>query len=149
MAERGALERGHIRLALIRELASGEQTQAALAEKYGVSTAAVSQFKDRHALRIDEVRRNADQEYAGVWIAEKRNRIEELQGVVEYCHDLLGDSEKQARVNVGTAEVIRTALSALHQASEELGQLPARGLRHEGGVSVRYVIEGVDPEAYA
>jgi hypothetical protein len=109
----------------------------------------VSEFKERHALRIAEVRQNAADEYAGIWIADKKNRIEELRSHVDYCRNLLDDPDRQARVNVGTAEILGAARQALHAASEELGQLPARGIKHEGGVSVRYEIAGVDPDAYA
>ena len=127
------LEKPHIRLALIRDLATGAGTQTELAAKYGVDQSAVSRFQQRHQLRIEEVRRNADDEYAGIAFAQKRNRIEQHVEFVEYCTNLLGDPEKQAKVNVGTAEIIRAAQSSLHSISEELGQLPARGLKHEDG----------------
>jgi predicted transcriptional regulator len=143
------LEEPPTRLALIRELATGAGTQTELAAKYGVSQPSVSEFAQRHARAIDEVRRNADDEYAGIAYALKRNRIAEYADQIGYCRSLLDDPVKQVRVNVGTAEILRTAQSALHAISEELGQLPARGLKHEGDVSVRYVIEGVDPEAYS
>ena len=143
------LEDPPTRLELIRELAVGSATQTALADKYGVSQPSVSEFAKRHARAIDEVRRNADDEYAGIAYARKANRVAEYADQIAYCRSLLDDPDKQAKVNVGTAEILRTAQQALHHISEELGQLPARGLKHEGGVSVRYVIEGVDPEAYS
>jgi Trp operon repressor len=149
VAKRGVLEHPSVRVDLIRELAEGKATHGELAEKYGVARQSIDEFAQRHALRIAEVRQNAADEYAGIWIADKRKRVEELRSHVDYCRELLDDPDRQARVNVGTAEILRAAQSALHAASEELGQLPARGVKHEGGVSVRYVIEGVDPDAYA
>ena len=143
------LEHPSVRVDLIRELAEGKHTQQQLADKYDVTQPAISDFARRHRLRIEEVRRSVDQEYAGVWVADKRKRVEEYLSQIEYCRSLLDDPDKQAKVNVGTAEIIRTAQSALHAVSEELGQLPARAVKHEGGVSVRYEIAGVDPDAYA
>jgi hypothetical protein len=161
VAEPGALERPHVRLKLIRELATGEKSNRALAKDFDVTAQAVDAFKKRHAARIAEVAARLDDEFAGLWIAQKAARIETLQSQVEHIADLLEpQTEEQAKaadeeyvrqrmagVNVSTAELMRTAQSALRAVSEELGQLPARTVRHEGGVSVRYEVAGVDLEA--
>lgn len=141
------LERPHVRLQLIRELAKGEATQRELGQRYGVTQPAIANFAKRHAARIDEVRGKLDDEFAGLWIAQKANRIEVLQGQVDDIAEMMSDPEKAARAGVQAAEMFRTAQSALRAVSEELGQLPARTVRHEGGVSVRYEVAGVDLEA--
>jgi hypothetical protein len=132
---------------LIRELAKGERTHRELAEELAVSGQAVDAFAKRHAARIAEVAARLDDEFAGLWIAEKANRIEVLQGQVDDIADLMADPESAAKAGVQAAEMFRTAQSALRAVSEELGQLPARTVRHEGGVSVRYEVVGVDTEA--
>lgn len=149
MQNHGVLEKPYNRLALIRELAVGDQKQTDLAKKYGVTPQAVSAFADRHRLRIEAVRRDVENEFAGIAYANLSNRVEMLNGLVEYATGLLEDPERQARLSVGTAEILGQVRATAHEIAEQLGQLPARGVRHEGGQTVRYVIEGVDPDAYA
>lgn len=156
MAERGALERAHVRLQLIRELAAGEVPRGKLAKRYGVAPSSVTEFAHRHAARIAEVQSKLDDEYAGLWIAAKANRLAEYQQQVDYVADLLADDDRmdaeedrgrRAGVNVSTAELMRTAQSALKAVAEELGQLPNRmSVQHDGSVSVRYEVVGVAPE---
>ena len=143
------LEHPPTRLALIRQLAEGTKTQTELAAEHGVTQPSISQFAAKYAQRVQAVRADLDNEYAGISYADTKNRVEMLAGQIDFVAELLDDPERQAKVNVGTAELVRAAQQAAHAISEELGQLPARGLKHEGGVSVRYVIEGVDPDAYA
>lgn len=140
------LERPHVRLKLIRELAAGEATQVELAQRYGVTQPAIANFKKRHAERIASVRDRLDDEFAGIVFAGKANRIEMLSQQIEDVTSILADPETAARAGVQYAEMARTAQTAARAISEELGQLPARTLKHEGGVSVRYEVVGVDPE---
>lgn len=149
MGNHGVLEKPYNRLALIRELAVGDQKQTELAKKYGVSDQAISDFKERHQLRIAEVKADVANEFAGIAYANLSNRVEMLHGLVEYAHGLLEDPERQARLSVGTAEILGQVRATAHEIAEQLGQLPARGVRHEGGQTVRYEIVGVDPDAYA
>jgi hypothetical protein len=83
--------RGALRSELIRELAVGDRTHEQLGEKYGRSTQAVHQFSARNA---DEIRlakqalvADPSDEYAGVAIAKKLNRIadadKDLADVIE------------------------------------------------------------------
>lgn len=146
MAEAGALERGHVRQRLIRELATGEHTQAELGRRHGVSRQAVSAFAAKHAERIADVASRLDDEFAGLWIASKTARIAELEAQVDRLTELLTDPEVAARANVGVAEVERTIQSAIRNVSEELGQLPARvQVQHSGSLDVR--LNGVDLDA--
>jgi hypothetical protein len=146
VAEAGALERGHVKVRLIREIAKGEKSNGALGKEFGVSAEAVRLFKHRHAARIEQVAAKLDDDFAALWVADKANRIAEYQQQVDDIADLMADPERAAKAGVQAAEMMRTAQSALRAVSEELGQLPARTVRHEGGVSVRYEVVGVSPE---
>lgn len=147
MAKPGALERGHVKAKLVRELAKGERSTTQLAADFDVSRQAVDQFAKRNTARILEVSKRLDDEFAGIAFADKVNRVAMLSQQIEDVTEILADPETAARAGVQYAEMARAAQSAARAISEELGQLPARTVRHEGGVSVRYVVEGVDPGA--
>jgi hypothetical protein len=133
-ARKGHLDRGWVRHRLIREIAIGDRTGAQLAEQYGVSQTSMSAFKKRNALEIEEVRNHLADEYAGVWVAEKKARIQEYQQAAEKMAD--GRSPRNA-------EVLVTILKAV---AEELGQLPARTQVQVNTQNVTYEIVGIDPE---
>lgn len=130
--KKGVLEKPWIRQSLIRELAQSEK-QRDLATKYGVTEGAITQFKTRHALRIEEVRQNLDDEFAGLWIAKKQNRIEIYQN----------DLEMLEIINNPDNIKIKTAL--LKGVAEELGQLPPK-VNVQVNQPITYHIEGVDPD---
>lgn len=133
-AVKGHLERGWVAHRLIRDFALGEKTGTQLAEQYGVSVTAISQFKKRHALEIEEVRNNLADEYAGVWVAQKIDRIREYQQAAEKMAQ--GSSPRNAEVLV----------SILKAVAEELGQLPARTQVQVNTANVTYEIVGIDPD---
>jgi|SRR5690606_10322564 len=133
-AVKGHLERGWVAHRLIRDFALGEKTGVQLAEQYGVSVTAISQFKKRHALEIEEVRNNLADEYAGVWVAQKINRIREYQQAAEKMAQ--GSTPRSAEVLV----------SILKAVAEELGQLPARTQVQVNQANVTYEIVGIDPD---
>jgi hypothetical protein len=137
----GKLERGRHRLELIRDLAAGEENQTQLAGKYGVAQSSISEFAKRHAEEIRTVVGKLHDEYAGLWIANKANRVAEVQGMVEDIEGMIDDAIKNALpVDL---DLFRIKMAALRQVSEELGQLPARvTVKHEG--SVKMIVEGVD-----
>src|SRR5690606_31588728 len=119
---------------LIRDFALGEKTGVQLAEQYGVSVTAISQFKKRHALEIEEVRNTLADEYAGVWAAQNINRIREYQqAAANMCH---GPIPRGADVLV----------SILKPVAAELGQLPARTQVQVNQANVTYEIVGIDPD---
>jgi hypothetical protein len=146
----GALSRGHVKVALIRALATGEKSHRKLAAEHGVSPQAVDQFAERNADRIAAVAADLDNEFAGLWIADKRSRLAEYQAQADYIEALLNsdqdeepaDGKGRNRVTVSVAELLRTAQSALRAASEELGQLPGRVSVQITG-DVHYAVEGV------
>lgn len=140
---------------MARDLAMTVAPQSVLAEKYGVSEAAISQFKARKAEEIAEIAAAADDEYAGMWIAKKVARLAELENIFDQAMTptpkVFGKDADQVCDPV-TGEPVyevdgRAAMQALKQAAEELGQLATR-VQLNGGIEVRtnYTIEGVSPD---
>jgi hypothetical protein len=107
----GKLERPGIRRKLIHELARGEKTQVQLADEYGVVPSSITEFKQRHVDRIAEVAQALEDEFAGLWIAQKSERLDQLQELYE------GDDDP---------ERVRLRKELLRAAAEELGQIPNR-----------------------
>lgn len=143
MAKPGALERGYVRVKLIRELALGELTQAELARRYDVSAPAMTKFVQRHAERIAEVASKLDDQFAGIAFADKVNRVAELSADVESIAELLADPETAASAGVQYAEMVNSKRATLRAIADELGQIPARvQVAHSGSLDVR--INGVD-----
>jgi hypothetical protein len=124
--------RGRHKLALIRLLAVGELTQAELAEEFGVTQPSIAAFKKRNLAEIQHVKANLEDEFAGLWIARKKDRVAELEDIAErFARPGLDPKHAQIR------------LRALRQASEELGQLR---IQIDTNAQVEYSVEGVDPE---
>lgn len=119
---------------LCRELAAGEVTRASLARKYGVSRSAITQFAKRNKGRIDEIKASLDDEYAGLWIARKRNRVAALQADYEMA---------AAEGRASHHEWVKARVQITHAVAEELGQLPNRTQLTIGG-TVRHELVGVD-----
>ena len=93
-------------------------------------------FAKRHQAEIDELKANADDAFAGLWIADKSARMAAYQADLE----LSGTGKYGSHW-----EQIRTRTQILKQVAEELGQMPPRA-----GIvviPVTHVIEGVDVEA--
>lgn len=133
-AYKNHLERGWVKQRLVREIALGDMTGVALAERYGVSTTSISAFKKRHAFEIEEVRNHLADEYAGLWVQQKMNRIAELQQAAEKMAN--GTSPRNQ-------EVLVTILKAV---AEELGQLPARTQVQVNTAEVTYQVVGINVE---
>jgi hypothetical protein len=139
---------------LIRELALTDATQVSLARKYDVTEGAITQFKQKHAEAIAAVRADADNEFAGILIAQKAARLaayEEQHRIamtptpkVSNKGTIVFDPETGDpvyEVNLGAAN------QTLKQAAEEMGQLPTR-LQIQGDMqtTTTYRVEGVSPE---
>lgn len=140
----GILSRGYVKLEVMRLLAAGELSQTQIAEKYGVSPAAMTQFKQRNAEGIEEIRvamvRGVGDELAGLWIAKKANRISEYQNQI----DRIAEKAEAADWKI-SSEWIKTAQTAIRSVAEELGDLAKSQVTVNG--TVHYTVEGVDPEA--
>lgn len=130
------LERAHVRWKLIRELAGSGKTQTQLAEEYGVSTTAISQFKARHLTAIEEQARDQENAFSSLWVAEKGARLAELQDDIEQLADLATDGED--------LDAFKIKHAALMQVAKELGQIPSSAGVKVDLPPVTFKIEGVD-----
>lgn len=142
---------------IVRLLAAQELSLGQIAERYNCTPQAVGQFRDRNAEEIAAVRANMDNEFAGLAIASKVNRVALLQeiaekalqpvpkisanGKVTYVTNEDGESEMVMEVDV------RAAMAALKQVAEELGQLVARTqMTGDMQTTTTYRIESVNVE---
>ena len=83
-ANQYALERPiQRRYAVQRDIAEGKLTRAAIAKKYRVTAPSITEFANRHADAIAEMASNIEDEYAGLWIADKRSRLQVYQANAE------------------------------------------------------------------
>lgn len=77
------LYRGRARLALLKDLALNEWSDAAIAQSVGVPTEIITDFRLTYENEISEVRAalagRLAVESAGLWISKKQNRLAELQ----------------------------------------------------------------------
>src|ERR1044072_4138791 len=87
----GKLSRGRTKVFLLRELAVGAVSKTKLAERLGVTVMAVSIFEKNHAEEITAIREDLENEWAGLWIATKRDRLAELQQMYEDNEVLLAE----------------------------------------------------------
>jgi len=124
----------HRQREVIREIAAGELTHAAIAARWGVTRQAITALAGHHAREIDEIRANLDDEFAGLWAASKQNRIAAYQDEIERL-----DTNRNANHH----EWSKARQAALRAVADELGQIPARmTLTMTGTVTHRLV--GVD-----
>lgn len=162
------LEPAHIKQRLIRELAEQKKTQAVLAKEYGVSHPSIVSFKQRHKRRIEAVRADLENEFAGLWIADKSARVAHYEATIEQLdaqifRALEGLTDREsivAQLMSGTAvedidvagdisdtltRLMKEKARALRAVAEELGQLPSRVQVNLGaGTSATLKLEGVD-----
>lgn len=122
---------------LERDLARNEIPRAELARRYGVTRSAISQFARQRARQIEAIARDIDNEFAGLWIADKAQRIL----AYEHEYELASDSR-----NATHHEWIKTRAMLLRNVAEELGQLPNRTAAAII-VPVVHVVEGVELDA--
>jgi len=152
------LEKPWTRRQLIVELATSGKTQEKLAEEYGVTQQAVSQFAAKHRQTIEQVRADQENEFAGIAIAEKATRLATYLDVLDTAlkpvpkvnakgeimyglPDENGERHPIMEIDAGVAQKI------LRNVAEELGHLPNRvTLGGEVGVTTNYKINGVEPE---
>src|SRR6266851_2534192 len=105
----------HERHQIARALALGLMTQAQLAEQFGVTRSAIAMVGARSKVMIEEIRRNAADEYAGLWIAQKVSRVAALQETWEKLED-------EDRLTAADAVAI------CREVALETGQIPPRTL---------------------
>lgn len=118
---------------LLRELAAGEKTSAQLSREYGMSASGIREFKKRHRAEVDAIAAAAGDEFAGLWIADKGQRLAAYQA----DYEIAADDDKQSH-----HEWVKARTGILHAVAEETGQLPPRAT--VAIVPVVHIIEGVD-----
>lgn len=124
---------------LIRECALKDpsMTWDSIAKRYGVSGAAITQFRKRNAEEIAAVAKAADDEFAGILIAQKEFRLRAYQEIYETAMTpqpkVAANGNVAMRIDPETKQVVQVmevqlgeARQALKQAAEELGQLANR-----------------------
>lgn len=123
----GKISRGRVKVILIRELALGATPKRELANRFEVSLAAVVLFEKRHAEDITAARDDLESEWVGLWVADKRNRIAELQQLIEdmsaQVAGLALNSTPFTNNNAGVP-LLKLLSTMYRQVAEELGQLP-------------------------
>jgi hypothetical protein len=124
----------HEKLALERELALNTPTTV-LAGKYNMTPQGISSFKKRHALAIDEIREHLDDDFAGLPLAIKKNRIAAYEDEVERL---------TSHPHADHHEWSKARQMAYRNIAEELGQLPPRATITV--VPVVHMVEAVDLE---
>jgi hypothetical protein len=128
--QRDPLEKPWNRHALIRMLAEGKITQAEMATRMGVTPPSVTAFKQRHADAIAAVRADIENEFAGIQIAQKSNRLAAYEELLDRA---AGGKDRHLEARV------------LRQIAEEMGHLPSRmQLSGTVGIQTTYTVTGED-----
>ncbi len=132
-----------VKLKLIRELALSGKTQHQIAEEYGVVDSSITEFKQRNADAINQVRENAQDEFAGLWIADKANRIMAYQEQIDAIQRALQDGTVE-----DVTQLLKVQQAGLKSVAEEMGQLTARvAVQGEQTIKVEHRVLGIDTEA--
>jgi transcriptional regulator with XRE-family HTH domain len=118
---------------LQRGLATRELTRSQLARKFGVSTSYVSQFARKYAAEVAAIQRDLDNEFAGLWIAQKELRLTAYQQEYELAM-------KHPRRD--HFEWVRVRSQILRMVADELGQLPPKATITV--IPVTHVIVGLE-----
>lgn len=140
------LERGHQKWLVMKDIADGLQMRV-IAAKYGANLQSVYGFKDRHEHEINELRAMVQDEFRGLWIASKYNRIAEYQQAVEDIEQALnGILSAGGTLDREDMVYIKEKRQILRQVAEELGQLPNRNNVQVAGTTVTYAFNGIDPD---
>lgn len=138
MAAREPKLAGRHKLKTLRLLAEGiSHKQVAL--EMDCDPSAVTYFAARYKDDIEAKRANLDDEWAGLWIADKRQRVAVLAQIAEDMESELSTENYEG----STTEGRRVVMAALKQAAEELGQLVGKAdLTHKQEVKYRLQVDG-------
>lgn len=123
---------GHRKLRLKHLIAAGEHSIKELAEMFESAEGTINQFKHRYRDDIRRMQENLADEFAGLWIADKRNRIQVYEDQVERFQT--SDDPK----------LVARTQTALRSVAEELGALPQRVQVQQEKQTVHVVLEGTD-----
>lgn len=159
--QRGVLERGWRRTWLIHRVAQGDASDRELGRQLGVNKSSITKFRNRNQAEIEDVRLELADRLDSLWVADKVNRLAEIQQDIEDLNTLISKTfdppepgpldpgpELEPGIPDSVVGWIRAKQVALRNAAEELGQIPNRvTMNMAGGVQVSYRIEGVDLDA--
>jgi hypothetical protein len=121
---------------LLRELAVGERSSAQLSADYGMTASGIRDFKKRHRAQVDEMAADLANQFSGLWIADKGQRLAAYQA--DYEQAAAGEKS-------GHHEWVKARTGILHAVAEETGQLPPRATVTV--IPVDHVIVNVDLDA--
>lgn len=127
--------KGYTAVRLIRDLAISGRSQKDLAQEYGVTQGAISHFGRNHKHEIEQVREDSANEYAGLWVAKKLNRLAELQRLFE-------ELDEQPI----TPNSVNTMKSLMRDVAEELGDIPTKAGVNVNIANVKYEVATIDLE---
>jgi hypothetical protein len=114
--------RGRHKEAAILALAKGDETHEQIAERYGISTQAVNQFSVRHRDAVQAVIAEGRSSLAGMWSADRRQKLGELERLYEDCElELEGDGTDHYKHKTRLLMV-----RILHDMAELAGDLTVR-----------------------
>jgi hypothetical protein len=136
--------RGHVKRAVLIDLAAGDLSLAAIGAKYGVSGQAILHHRDANLEEIAEIKAHITEgvrkEVAGLWIADKSARI----AAYEYQMDLLAEQLEDGSLEPSDFRgAMKVQQQALRNVAEELGDLK---VQVEQGGELRFTVRGVDIE---
>jgi hypothetical protein len=107
-------------LDVMKALALTTKTHEQLAEEYGCTRECISRFRKRHEQQIADIRARATEEFAGILISQKANRLAMYESAILAAVDE-GDRKSIIRI--------------LRNVAEEMGHLPSR-MQISGAVDV-------------
>lgn len=142
--------RGRYKLALIRDLATGEWNPDSLAVMYGITPEQVAAFQQEQATDIAEVSAalsgTLSVETSGLWLTKKQQRLAEYQQAIEDIDETI-ESLRNDGVNWSRAhrDMFRVRLDLYRAAADELGAYPQRtAAPARQGQGVQYIIDSED-----
>ena len=136
--------RGRNKLRLLHMLADDAMTQAEMGKQFDppYTRAMVATFKARNIDQIEAIKADRTDRFAGLWIADKAERIAAYEEDVERIDDWVESGDLAPE---DATPLIRVKQAALRNTAEELGHLKQHVVseeRHE----VKYITENTSDE---
>lgn len=114
-----------------------------VADKYRCAAKKVLTFLQENLYVVEEVKADADNEFAGLWITDRAVRIAAHEQFVQDIEDALDagwSDDPQVYIKLRRLQQL-----SLRYVEESLGQLPNRiTITPDSAISVRYVAEGAE-----
>lgn len=134
--------RGHRKQLILRDLAEGKMTYGKIAEKFGISVSRVSDIARWPASReiIEAMRQDLEDQFAGLWVAKKQNRIADYEQQIEDIDETMRNA-----LTVDPA-LVRARAALVRSVAEEMAQLPNRVTVQVQKRRVENLLDGVDTD---